>query len=157
LVILLRGTMARTLIAPYCRRDTPGGAALATAWTSGSVQGNVVAYKLVHENRLVSQPIRESWAVSSFAFSATRSQPNKQRTHVSICWTTGKLSMTRDRRRRHRRWRGVDPDGPRCKATVINGRQGGKNIVQQQRDSGQIEISSVLCEPLDSKGRRIGQ
>jgi hypothetical protein len=37
----------------------------------------------------------------------------------------------------------IDLDGAGCKATVINGRQGGKNIVRQSDGGGQADISSI--------------
>jgi hypothetical protein len=37
----------------------------------------------------------------------------------------------------------VDLEGAGCRATVINGRQAGKNIVQQNRGRGEVQISSI--------------
>jgi hypothetical protein len=37
----------------------------------------------------------------------------------------------------------IDFDGAGCKATVIYGRQGGKNIELQHQGRGQVEISSI--------------
>jgi hypothetical protein len=37
----------------------------------------------------------------------------------------------------------IDWDGAGCKASVINGRQAGKNIVQQSGGKGQFDVSSI--------------
>jgi hypothetical protein len=37
----------------------------------------------------------------------------------------------------------IDWDGAGCKASVINGRQAGKNIAQQFGGKGQVDVSSI--------------